>query len=161
MTVQVLRAVDDRHELARITAMVEAARLERIEGLEAHMLTLPQVEIPVVENFVNGMYTREIVIPAGTLLTGRVWKQDYVDIMLGGDILVATPSGTRRLTGPNICDGQAGRKRAGFAFADTRWITVQRIDEAGLEEPIEYLTFFSVLEYQNWRVERELIRGPA
>lgn len=160
-----VRAIDSGHgpaaELARVTALVEAARLESIETLETHMLTLPQVEIPVLERWVNGMYTREITIPAGTLLTGRVWKHDYVDIMLGGDILVAIPSGTRRLTGPNVCDGQAGRKRAGYAFEDTRWITVQRADEVAGQEPIEYLTFFSVREYQAWQTARLEIRGPA
>lgn len=164
-TTQQLKAAppirDFAGELTRARQLVEAARLETVERLEAHMLTLPQVEIPVIERFVNGMYTREIVIPAGTLLTGRVWKHDYVDIMLEGDILVAIPSGTTRLTGSNVCDGQAGRKRAGYAFRDTRWITVQRADQLEGQEPIEYLTFFSVAEYRAWQDTRQLIRGAS
>jgi len=45
---------------------------ERIESMEHFMLDQPQVEIPVQERFINGMYAREIVIPEGTLMTGRV-----------------------------------------------------------------------------------------
>jgi hypothetical protein len=137
-------------ELERARAAVEAARLDNIEQLESRMLALPQIEMPVIERFINGMYTREIVIPRGALLTGRVWKNDYVDIMLEGDILIAIPSGTSRLTGANVCDGKAGRKRAGYAFRDTHWITVQRADQVVGQNIIEHLTFFGVAEYEAW-----------
>lgn len=127
-----------------------------IEDLEKNILNYPQVEIPPIEGFANGMYTREILIPAGTLLTGRVHKYDYIDIMLSGDIAVATPQGSKRLKGPNVCDGKAGRKRAGYAFDDTRWVTVHRVDqwEEGL---VDKITFFSKREYQVWFDRKDFI----
>ena len=84
---------------------------KEIEILEAEMFKHEQVEIPVEHRFVNGMYAREITIPKGTMLTGRVHKFGYVDIMLSGDITVATPDGVKRFTGTNIFEGFAGRKR--------------------------------------------------
>lgn len=104
------------------TALAEAVN-ERIEELEAVMLECEQVEIPVEHLFVNGMYARKIVIPAGTMLTGRVHKFGYVDIMLSGDISVATPDGVKRMTGYNILEGKPGRKRAGYAHEDTHWVS--------------------------------------
>lgn len=124
------------------TALAEAVN-ERIEELEAVMIECEQVEIPVEHLFVNGMYARKIVIPAGTMLTGRVHKFGYVDIMLSGDISVATPDGVKRMTGYNILEGKPGRKRAGYAHEDTHWVTVHRTNETdpdGIEEKLTVMT---------------------
>ena len=75
---------------------------DKLAVLEETLLEYPQVEIPVTERFINGMYAREILIPKDTLLTGAVHKAGYLDIMLSGDIVVATPQGTKRMTGINI-----------------------------------------------------------
>jgi len=123
--------------------------VERIESMESQMIELPQVEIPVIDRWVNGMYMREITIPKGTLLTGRVHLFDYADIMLSGDISVATADGCVRYTGPNVFTGVAGRKRAGYAHEDTRWITVHRTEIKTGEEFVNKLTVFSMKDYSN------------
>jgi hypothetical protein len=133
-----------------IHGLLSGAIEEKIEALESFMLECEQVEIPVSDSVTNGMYTREIIIPKGTLLTGRVHKYPYVDIMLSGDITVAIPGGVKRLVGANVCDGIPGRKRAGYAHEDTRWVTVHRTDRIELEEMIEHLTFFSMTEFRRW-----------
>ena len=121
---------------------------EKIEELETELLTLEQVEMPVEHRFINGMYAREITIPKGTILTGAVWKSDYVDIMLSGDIAVATPDGVKRFKGVNIMDGKAGRKRAGFAYEDTRWISVHKTDLTSSENILDILTVRTMAEFE-------------
>jgi len=121
---------------------------EKIEAMEEVMLEHEQVEMPVEHRFVNGMYAREITIPKGTLLTGRVHKFGYVDIMLSGDITVATPDGVKRLTGVNIMEGVPGRKRAGYAHEDTRWITVHKTDAKSPEGIEDILTVFSMAQFR-------------
>jgi len=108
----------------QVKEILSIAMIENIEVMELAMLEHYQVDIPALSNNINGMYTRQIVIPKDTLLTGRVHLADYVDIMLSGDISVATPEGVKRYTGYNIFHGKAGRKRAGYAHEDTHWITV-------------------------------------
>lgn len=125
---------------------------EKIEAMEGFMLECPQVEIPAVNKFINGMYVREIVIPKGTLLTGRVHKFAYLDIMLNGDITVATREGVQRLQGFNCMEGVPGRKRAGYAHEDTRWVTVHRTDQEDPADILDHLTFFSMSEYRDFRV---------
>ena len=78
---------------SQVYDLVGGASRDKIEMLEMHSLAHEQVEIPVVENLINGMYTREIVIPQNTILTGRVHKFPYVDLMISGDVTVATPDG--------------------------------------------------------------------
>ncbi|SHG34393.1 hypothetical protein SAMN02745753_03740 [Marinomonas polaris DSM 16579] len=121
---------------------------EKIEELEAELLTLEQVEMPVEHRFINGMYVREITIPKGTILTGAVHKFDYVDIMLGGDIAVATPDGVKRFKGVNIMDGKAGRKRAGYAYEDTRWISVHKTDASNPDNIVDILTVRTMAEFE-------------
>lgn len=143
---------------AQIHDLIGGAMTDKIEALEGFMVDQEQVEIPVQEGLRNGMYTREIVIPAGTLLTGRVHKFPYVDIMLSGDITVATPDGVKRLTGPNVCEGIPGRKRAGFAHADTRWVTVHRTDQVELDGMIEHLTFFGMRDFRLWQDRQDFLQ---
>ncbi|QUX96613.1 hypothetical protein C0J08_14930 [Marinomonas sp. CT5] len=128
---------------------------EKIEAMEAELLTLEQVEMPVEHRFINGMYAREITIPKGTILTGAVHKFDYVDIMLSGDIAVATPDGVKRLKGINIMTGPAGRKRAGYAYEDTRWLTVHKTDATSPEGIEGVLTVRTITEFMNLPVSEK------
>lgn len=133
----------------QINELLSDAIVERIEQMEGMMLECPQVDIPVKSLFTNGMYAREITIPKGTLLTGRVHLFDYVDIMLSGDITVATPEGAKRFTGPNVFQGVSGRKRAGYAHEDTRWVTVHRTDVLDAQEFVNKLTVQTMKQFNN------------
>lgn len=135
-------------EIQAISDMLAMAVNEQIETMESEMFKHEQVHIPVEHLFVNGMYARKIMIPAGTVLTGRVHKFGYVDIMLSGEISVATPDGVRTLSGFNILEGKAGRKRAGYAHTDVHWVTVHRTEETDPDGIEDKLTVMTMLEYQ-------------
>lgn len=127
---------------------------EKIEQMEESLLDMPQVEIPVDSLFVNGMYARKILIPKDTILTGRVHLADYVDIMLCGDITVATPEGVKRFTGFNIFEGKKGRKRAGYAHEDTHWVTVHRTEITDPDEFVSAMTVFNMTKYLQLEVAK-------
>ena len=46
---------------------------------EDELKAMPQVDIPVNHYFGGGAYAREITIPAGVALTGRIYKDDHFD----------------------------------------------------------------------------------
>jgi len=127
---------------------------EKIEQMEEVLLEMPQVDIPVENLFVNGMYARKIMIPRDTILTGRVHLADYVDIMLSGDITVATPDGVKRFTGFNIFEGKQGRKRAGYAHEDTHWVTVHRTEIKDPDEYVNAMTVFNMTAYKKIEKDR-------
>jgi len=128
---------------------------DKIEEYEQFALTQDQVEIPPTERYIAGMYVREITIPKGTILTGRVWKDGYVDIMVSGDISVATPDGIKRLKGWNVLEGKAGRKRAGYTHEDTHWITVHKSNVREEQDALEELTFFQMKDYEHYRISED------
>ena len=131
---------------------------EDIEVLQTVLLAMPQADIPVTHNYIDGMYTREITIPAGCMLISRVHKKTYIDIMVSGDIAVVTPEGNKRLTGFNLMAGVPGRKRAGYAYTETKWMTVHRIpEECANEEFYESMTFQTKQEYVMFKSEPPLL----
>lgn len=137
--------------VSQVHELLEKNVSECIDRWDDYAKDLPQVEVPAKESFVNGMYVREIMIPAGTLLTGRVHKYPYVDIMLSGKLDVITPDGVKRLEGYHNMAGVPGRKRAGYAYEDTHWVTVHRTDHKNQETILDHLTFFSMREYNDYR----------
>ncbi|AUR93153.1 coil containing protein [Vibrio phage 1.184.A._10N.286.49.A5] len=145
--------------VAAVSSVDIAERRGKINALEVAMLQEEQVPIDVNHRFNGGIYAREITIPKGTLLTGRIHKFDHFDIMLSGDISVSTDTGeVKRLTGLNIMEGKAGKKRAGYAHEDTHWITFHCAEERNPEEMYEFLTCgsFEELEEFNHLLEQAM-----
>ncbi|MDA3807372.1 MAG: SET domain-containing protein-lysine N-methyltransferase [Thiomicrorhabdus sp.] len=126
---------------------------DKLQALESILLQHDQVDIPVKHRFNGGMYAREINIPKGTLITGRIHKFDHFDIMLSGDITVSTDScESKRLSGLNIMEGKAGKKRAGYAHKDTHWITFHSAEERDPEQMYEFLTCGSFEELEDFYI---------
>lgn len=85
--------------------------------------TLVPFECPVAHFFADGLYVRQMTIPAGVALVGHIHRYPCVNIVLG-DIEVATAEGRKRIVGPTTFVSAAGIKRAGYALQDTLWTTI-------------------------------------
>lgn len=81
--------------------------------------------LPLKHSFPEGMYVRELFIPAGTELVGKIHKHSHMNFLMSGEITVATESaGVQVLKGPMCWVGEAGCQRAGITHTDTWWINV-------------------------------------
>lgn len=98
------------------------AQIRRLE--EAMLECLEPAEAPVTHHFADGIYGREMFIPAGTMLTGKIHRFSTLNILLQGDITVTTPEGVRRIQAPAVFVSQPGCKKVGYAHTDTIWINV-------------------------------------
>lgn len=105
---------------------------EQINQLEVAIKQHPQIEVPVVHYFANGVYAREITIKAGTLLTGKVHKTEHLNIVSKGEITVWTETGMKRVKAPFTMVSKPGTKRVGFAHEDTVWTTIHGTHETDL-----------------------------
>lgn len=128
---------------------------EKVQRAEAVMLTMPQLELPVKHHFSYGVYARELFIPKGTTLTGKIHKYEQLNILSQGEISVLTEEGVKRVKAPFHIVSPAGTKRIAYAHEDCVWTTVHGTDEKDLEkiESIfiaqteqEYLEFCKALE---------------
>jgi hypothetical protein len=95
------------------------------DRIEAEMLQQPQVDIPPTHIFADGIYAREIVIPAGTLLTGKIHRTEHINIISKGEISVYTEGeGVKRIVAPAVFVATPGTRRLGFAHTECVWTTV-------------------------------------
>lgn len=104
-----------------------------IEDAEAVMREMPQVEIPLRHGFADGLYGREILIPAGAMLTGKVHRKADLNFVLYGEMAVLTEHGWKHITGPCWFAGKAGAKQAGYAYTECLWVTVHATDNQDLD----------------------------
>ena len=128
---------------------------EKVIALESVMLRQPQVEIATRHIFSPGVYAREITIPAGVLLTGKIHKYAQLNIVSKGDISVLTEHGVKRVKAPFTVVSPPGTKRIAYAHEETVWTTILATDETDIEKieahfiaetEREYLEFCKVLE---------------
>lgn len=119
---------------AELVELTHVPTREQIVRLEDQLRAMPQVEIITTHHFANGLYAREIFIPAGTLLTGKVHKTEHFNIVSLGDITVWTEHGMRRVQAPFSMVSKPGTKRVGYAHTDTVWTTIHATNETDLDK---------------------------
>lgn len=91
-------------------------------------------EMEVKHTFLNGMYMRELFIPKGTLLVGKIHKQPCINVVSKGDISVLTETGSARVKAGFSVVSPAGIQKVGYAHEDTVFLNVFRTDETDPEK---------------------------
>ena len=127
---------------------------DKIQSLKEESLKLPQVSIPVVNYFADGVYVREMRVPAGTTITGKIHKTSTVDVLLEGSIVVVNDSGVPvRMDAPFVFESKPGVSKAGWTITDTRWLTVHgtKSDTQNIEELERELVVEDYQQYLEYR----------
>jgi hypothetical protein len=69
-------------------------------------------------------YAREMMIPKGTLIIGKIHRHQHLNFISKGKVTVFTEFGQKHLEGPCTFVSEVGLKRAVYAEEDTLWTTV-------------------------------------
>lgn len=104
-----------------------------INEVEEIIKDMPQEDCPVAHYFGDGIYIREVTMPAGMLAIGHVQKFPQNNIMLKGKILMFVDGGTKLLEAPQFFVGDAGRKM-GLVLETVVWQNVWATDETDVEK---------------------------
>lgn len=102
---------------------------DKVSILEDEMRKHEQIDIPVKHYFSPGVYAREIKIPAGTLLTGRIHKFEQLNILSGGEISVLTQDGMKQVSAPFTVVSPPGTRRIAYAHTECTWTTILATEE--------------------------------
>jgi len=116
----------------RVPTCLDHARVFALEAAIARELA--PVEMPVQHHFSHGVYGRELSIPAGTVLTGKIHKFDSLNVLLEGELLVLTDQGVKHVKAGHLEVSPPGTKRAAYALTDTRWLTVHGTHETDVDQ---------------------------
>lgn len=125
------------------------ASREGILHIEAQMAALfspgPWEEsFPLTHRFADGVYAREMMIPAGHVIVGKIHKYGHLNVITRGKVSVLTEFGVEVLHGPTTFISKPGTKRVVYAHEDTVWTTLHgtaHTDPDSVEEDIICKTF--------------------
>jgi len=112
---------------------------DAILRLQTELAKLPQLELLTEHFFVKGMYARQITIPAGTTLVGKIHKSEHFFMLLKGDMTLWTEDGMRRVQAPYVACAKPGIKRVGLAHTDSVCINVHTTELTDLDAIEEQL----------------------
>ena len=90
--------------------------------------------LPVRQWVHGGMYTRELTIPADTLLTGKIHTKDHICILSKGHLAVMTDDGMKYIKAPYTFEARAGLKKIGYAITDCVFTTINTTELTDIKE---------------------------
>lgn len=144
--------------------MNELSIREKVEVIEEELKNLPQLDDHVVHYFANkgtkrGTYAREITIPKGSIIIGKIHKYEQINILSKGDLSVLTEDGVKRVQAPFTVVSPSGIKRIAYAHEESVWTTIHSTERDDVEEiekefiaqsNQEYLEFCRIIEDKSW-----------
>jgi len=117
---------------------------------------------PLKHSFTDGIYVREIFVPAGMVLVGKIHKHEHPNFLLSGEADMVTEDGGRvRVKGPCAMISPSGTKRALVSVTDLVWITVHHnpTNTQDLKELEEIIIADSYAKYDKYKKvsERKIV----
>jgi len=103
---------------------------ESIDKLEAAMVVNGNlIDCPLMHRFTPGLYTREIFMPAGSMVTSRIHKTEHQFILLEGVVSVFSDNdGEQLLKAPYVGITLPNTRRVLYVHENARWITAHPVD---------------------------------
>lgn len=117
--------------------LTEIKTVTPLDVLEKEMFKYPQVDCPLVHRFTDGMYIREIFMPAGTTVTSILHKTKHPFVILKGKLSVWNSGKVDHFEAPYFGITEPGSRRLLVIHEDTTWITFHATDLTDPDEIAE------------------------
>ena len=116
----------------------------KIDDFEAYISGLPEtIDVATFElkhHFTdNGLYAREMIIPAGVIVTGKIKKHEHISVLSAGLVTEVTEAGLQNIRAPYTMVSLPGTKRIVWAHETTVWTTIHAVDTTDLARVEEEL----------------------
>jgi len=79
------------------------------------------------------VYAREILLPKGSVVIGKIHRHQHLNIISKGKVVVYTEFGEKHLEAPITFVSEIGLKRSVYAVEDTLWTTIHLTEFVGEE----------------------------
>jgi len=104
------------------------------ETVEHHTEAM-QATCPVTHHLENGLYTREVFMPAGMLVVSFIHKQNHPSFFMSGEMSLLMDTGeVKRVKAPMVVHTEVGTQRVAYIHEDVTWTCVYRTDAETVEE---------------------------
>jgi len=107
---------------------------EQIIEFESVLKQLPQLSEELIHHFAHGVYAREMRVPCGTILVGKIHRYSCINFIMSGVVEVRSQEGAYRIEAPYVFVSPGLTKRAMVALTDLTWVTVHPANSENLDE---------------------------
>lgn len=128
---EIVNFSDSHLELDQVTV---SSKRKSINDLASAMLGMEQQECPVTHRFSDGCYLREIFMPKGTVIVGKIHATEHFNVILTGEVTVVTAEWAKRFKAPHTFISGAGVQKVVYIHKDCQWQTLHVTDKTDLEE---------------------------
>jgi len=105
---------------AEMAEMIADGRMESV----ADQCTLTHYFSPINEKYGCCTYARQIRLPKGSLVIGKIHRHAHLNFLMAGKVSVNTEFGKQLFEAPCTFVSEPGLKRAVYAEEETIWTTV-------------------------------------
>lgn len=135
-------------------------QIDKAATLEAAIRReLPLIQDEVVHHFSHAVYAREMRVPAGAVVVGKIHKYSSLNVLLEGEFIVTTDTGPRLVRAGEVLVAPPGTKRVGYAATYCRWLTVHGTEETDLDKIENHFIAQSAKEYLEFCDQQPLLEG--
>jgi hypothetical protein len=110
----------------------------------------PMPDCKLKHIFSPGIYVREVTMPAGSLIVGRIHTTEHLNEVISGECQIFTADDelvTRR--GGDIFTSKAGVQKVGWCITDVVWRTIHATNETNIEKIEQELSVLTYDELEN------------
>lgn len=94
-----------------------------VDAVEAALRTLPQLDLPPVHCKTDGLYSRRLFMPAGSVIVSKIHRKQHQYVVLQGLATVLTAEGAARIGAGFSGITEPGTRRLLFIEEDSEWMT--------------------------------------
>lgn len=155
----------DKLEIYKEHRIISKDFINKVETLENAMLASDDIRIakgnsdmfPLKHSFSEGVYIREMFMPQGGLVIGKLYKISHTWFLLSGELEVATDEGNEYYIGPCYINAPEGTKRVLHAVSDVIFVNVYPNPDniTDTDKLEEILTCSSYKEYKEYKLLKE------
>ena len=110
-------------------------QLAKIFAMQDLIGDAPAVPMPVRQHFGPHVHIREIFMPAGTLVVGKMHRTEHFNILTQGAVRLINPDDTiSEVRAGDVFISKPGVKKVLYIVEDTRWLTVHPTDTLDTKE---------------------------
>jgi hypothetical protein len=113
-------------------------QISSMEGAATHHTQEMEESFPLTHHLDNGLYTREVFMPKGSLVVSFIHKQNHPSFFMSGEMSILLDTGeVKRIKAPMKVMTEIGTQRVAYMHEDCTWTCVYRTDATTIEEAEE------------------------
>ena len=157
--------------MTNLPGLTETNEVERTEFLALYRKRLLEIQddmlgkygladLPLLHDFAPGIYTRRILMPAGSFVIGATHRTEHLNMALSGSAYVMMDGEITFVKAPAVIKSGAGQKKCFRIVEEMIWATIHPTETTDLDE-LEKELIFSLPEERamiDAEVEKCLLR---